>query len=265
MAAITIDELIDFINTELTVGNMLPKVLPDLEIRRIIEQRAVPWFNRNYRYAVIKSYYMVTRQGMDVDLKTGYRSIILPCDVMNVTWIYKTNNVRLLQLGLNAPNLSINFGSGSTPFVSSYLTTVGELGVYKVIMDGFADMLNQLSKTTYKYHYNQNDNRLHILTSIDEDNTANLNGTPDPNVALVLECYISIEPESLYTDELFQRYVVGMCKLQMGNLLGRYNFNLPGGIQINVADIQAQADKEMTDAKDEINKMTNASFFKMRR
>lgn len=260
---ITCEELIDMVNQELTVGCMLPKILPDIEIRRIIMQRAAPWFTRNYRYAVIKSYYMVNAKDMAMD-STGYRSIILPCDIVNVTWIWQANNTRLLQLGLNAPNLSVNFGASTQPYTSSYLTTVGELGVYKVIMDGFADMLNQLSKTTFKYHYNQNDNRLHVLTALENRDTSNL-GPGDPNASLVLETYTAIEPEALYGDELFQRYVVGMSKLQLGNLLGRYNFNLPGGIQINVADIQAQADKEMTEAKEEVTKMTNTSFFKMRR
>jgi hypothetical protein len=257
--SMTMEELIDSVNQELTVGCMLPKILPDIEIRRIISQRALPWFIKNYRYAVIKSYYLVTKDAMQLDPTTGHRSIILPCDIVNVTWIYKTNHTSLLQLGLNAPNLSINFGVTNQPYLSSYLTTVGELGVYKVVMDGFADMLNQLSKVTYKYHYNQNDHRLHILTSVDENNMSN------PNMALVLEVYVAIEEEAIFSDELFQRYVVGMSKQQLGNLLGRYNFNLPGGIQINVADIQAQAEKEVTEAKEEVNKMTNTSFFKMRR
>jgi len=247
----TLEELVDTINQELTVGCMLPKILPDIEIRRLIEQRAKPWFQRNYRYGVIKTYYLVTRDAFTVDADTGYRGIKLPCDVVNVTWIYPTDDKRLFQLGINAPNLTINFGVTNQPYLSSTLTTIGELGVYKVIMDGFSSMLNQLSKTTFKYHYNQNNNRLHLLT-----------GLEDYYTSLVLETYVAIEDEAMYCDELFQRYVAALSKQQLANLLGRYNFNLPGGIQINVSDIQSQAEREMTEVKEEINKMTNTSFFR---
>jgi len=50
----TIDELIDLINSELTVGCALPKQLSSAEIRRIIETRAMPYFYRKYQYAVQK-------------------------------------------------------------------------------------------------------------------------------------------------------------------------------------------------------------------
>lgn len=251
MPLLTTSELVDLVNQELTVGCMLPKILPDIEIERIIRQRALPWFYRNYRYGVSKTYYLVTKDAFTVDENTGYRGIILPCDIVNVTWIYPTDDKRLFQLGLNAPNLTINFGVTNQPYLSSAITTIGELGVYKVVMDGFADMLNQLSKTTFKYHYNQNNNRLHLLTAMDDFYTS-----------LVLETYVAIEQDAMFGDELFQRYVVAYSKQQLANLLGRYNFNLPGGIQINVSDIQTQAERELTEVKEEINKMTNTSFFR---
>ena len=48
----TIDEFIDQIQTELTISCALPKTLPDANVRQIIEARALPWFYRNYQYAV---------------------------------------------------------------------------------------------------------------------------------------------------------------------------------------------------------------------
>jgi hypothetical protein len=55
----TIEELTDFVQNEITVGCSLPKVLPDSEIRRIIETRALPYFYRRYQYAVQKMYFLI--------------------------------------------------------------------------------------------------------------------------------------------------------------------------------------------------------------
>lgn len=255
--SLTIEELIDQVNQELTVGCMLPKILPDLEIRRIISQRAAPYFYRNYRYAVIKGYYMVPKSSFTIDADTGYRAVVLPEEIVNVTWIYPTNSPRLLQLGFNAPNLAINTNTTNAAILSPTLSTIGELGVYKVVIDGFADMLNQLTKTTYKYHFNQNNHRLHFLTSWDD-----IQGSNAMN-SIVLECYIKIECDALYCDELFQRYVTALSKQQLANLLGRYNFNLPGGIQFNISDIRSEAEKEMQEVRDEIKAMSTVTFFRM--
>ena len=52
---LSIEEFIDFIQNEITVGCALPKVLPDSEIRRIIETRALPYFYRWYKG--VKTYF----------------------------------------------------------------------------------------------------------------------------------------------------------------------------------------------------------------
>ena len=59
---LSIDEFIDSINTELTIGCSLPKTLPDAMIRQIIEKRAMPWFYRSYQYAVQKMYFLVRKE-----------------------------------------------------------------------------------------------------------------------------------------------------------------------------------------------------------
>ena len=47
----TIEELIDLIICDLTIGFSLPKTLPDTEIRRFIETRAMKYFYQEYHYA----------------------------------------------------------------------------------------------------------------------------------------------------------------------------------------------------------------------
>jgi len=245
----TIEETIDFVQNDLTVGCALPKVLPDTEIRRFIETRALKWFYQNYQYAVSKVYYYIDSEAFKTEEFTRYSYITLPCEIQSVSYIYQMRGDSLLQLGINVPNLSVNLGVTNQPYLSSYVTTIGELGVYKTLIDSMSDMLDQMNKYTTKFHYNQLMNRLNILTSVQYD--------------LILETYANIPQQNLFSDTYFMKYVIGWSKLQTANLLGRFDWQLPGGVKYNTADLSAQGKEEMKEVEDEIKNMSNSSWFIM--
>lgn len=246
---LTIEELIDFIQNEITIGCALPKTLPDSEIRRIIETRALPYFYRNYQYAVQKMYFLIRKEAFQTEEFTKYRYVEVPCEIQSVSYLYEVRGTSLFQLGINTPNLSVNLGVTNQPYLSSYVTTIGELGVYKTILDSMSDMLNQLNKYTLRYSFNQLQHRLHILTNVKYD--------------VIIEGYANILPEYLFKDDLFVKWVTGWSKVQYGNLTGRYDFTLPGGVKINAADISAQGKEEIKEAEEEIKGQSNSGFFFM--
>ena len=71
MAEYAIEELIDFVQSDVTVYGALPKNLPDPSIRQFIETRALPWFYQNYQYAVSKMYYYILSDAFKVDSNNG--------------------------------------------------------------------------------------------------------------------------------------------------------------------------------------------------
>lgn len=245
--AYTIEELVDQIQQDLTVGFALPKTLPDSEIIRFIETRANKWFYQNYLYAVSKVYYAIKKECFKTQEYAGYGYITLPEEIQSINWIYEIRNVNLYSLGLNTPNLSVNLGVTNQPYLSSYVTTIGELGIYKVLIDSMSDMLNQLNKYTVRFQYNYMMRRLNILTSVDTD--------------LVLEAYANIPSEHLYTDPYFIKYVTGWSKQQLGNLLGRLDFTLPGGVKYNTSDLKTEGKEEMLSVETDIKNMSNSAFF----
>ncbi len=249
MGAYAIEELIDFVQNDITIGCALPKTLPDSEIRRFVETRALKWFYQNYQYAVSKVYYFVDKTAFTSEEFTKYNYITLPCAIQSIPYIYEVRGGSLLQLGINTPNLSVNLGVTNQPYLSSYVTTIGELGVYKTLIDSLSDMMNQLNKYTVKYHYNQLMNRLNILTKMEHN--------------LILETYANIPEENMYADSYFQKYVTGWAKMQTGNLLGRYDFSLPGGVKFNSADLVSQGKEEMEKVETDIKEMSNSSWFIM--
>lgn len=245
----TIEELVDFVQQDITIGCALPKNLPDSEVRRIVETRAMPWFYRKYQYAQQKIYYMIRQECFYTDEFTKYRYVNLPPEIQAVTYLYEVRSESLFQLGINTPNLSVNLGVTNQPYLSSYVTTIGELGVYKTILDSMSDMMNQMNKYTLRYKFNQLQHRLNILTNVKYN--------------IIVEAYANIQPEYLFKDDLFIKYVTGLSKIQYGNLAGRYTWNLPGGVTINAADMVAQGKEAVTEVEEEIKGQSDSSFFMM--
>jgi len=245
----TIEELVDLVQNELTISCALPKTLPDANIRQIIETRALTWFYRNYQYAVQKMYFLILKEAFYQDDFTKYNFVQVPCEIQSVIYLYEVRGDSLFQLGINTPNLSVNLGVTNQPYLSSYVTTIGELGVYKTVLDSMSDMLNQLNKYTLKYNFNQLNHRLHIMTNVKYD--------------VIMEAYANIPAENLFKDDLFFKYVVGYSKVQLGNMVGRYDFTLPGGVKIMAADLISQGKEEIKEVEEEIKGMSNSAWFYM--
>lgn len=245
----TINEFIDMVQFELNVACSLPKTLPDAAIRQIVEARALPWFYRNYQYAVQKMYFFIHKDAFATQEFTRDRYVNMPCEIQSVVYLYEMRGDSLFQLGINTPNMSVNLGVTNQPYLSSYVTTIGELGVYKTILDSMSDMMNQLNKYTLKHHYNQLNHRLNILTAV--------------NYHVIAEVYADIPKENLYRDDLFFKFVVGYAKQQLGNLVGRYDFTLPGSVKINAADLISQGQSEVKEVEEEVKGQSNSSWFYM--
>jgi hypothetical protein len=245
----TIEEMVDLVQTELTISCALPKTLPDASVRQIIENRALPYFYRWYQFAVQKLYYIIRKDAFFTEEFTRYRYVEVPCEIQSVTWLYEVRGDSLFQLGINTPNLSVNLGVTNQPYLSSYVTTIGELGLYKTLLDNMSDMMNQLNKYTLKHQFNQLNHRIHILTDVKYD--------------VVLEAYANIPRENLFKDDLFYKYCVGYSKIMLGNMVGRYTFTLPGGVTMNAADLVSQGKEEVKEVEEEIKGQSNSSFFFM--
>jgi hypothetical protein len=252
--SLTIEEFIDIVQNDISISCALPKNLPDVDIRRIVETLALPYFYRTYFYAVQKVYYLINCKAFQTEEFTKYRYVTLPCEIVSVPYLYQTRNLNLFQVGLNAPNLSVGLGTTNQPHLTSFVTSIGDLGVYKTILDSFSDMLNQLSKFTLRFHYNYLTRRLNILTNISESH-------------VIVEAYAAIPPEYLFNDDLFVKYVTGKAKVSLGNMYNRYEFTLPGSVKINGADLISQGKEEVKEVEEEIKAMSNNSgfFFSVKR
>jgi hypothetical protein len=251
MAAITIEQLIDIVNSDLTFSGIFPKILPDLEIHRLIKEHALEYFYKNYQFALTKSYYYMNKDCFKTDVYTQYKYFILPDEVENITRIIKIDDPSMFRLGIQAPHLSINLGVTNQPFLTSFVTTSGDLAVYRSIISAFSDEINKLSLQYLKFKYNHIDKRLVILTRVETN--------------LMLEVYIRIEQEHLFDNQLFKDYIIGLSRMRLGEAIGRFNFSLPGNFQYNASDMIAQGEKLVESVKEKIKGETNTGWFFMSR
>jgi hypothetical protein len=249
--SMTIEQLIDIVQQDLTISGMLPKVLPDIEIKRIIKEYALEWFYKNYQFAVQKGYYVLPLDILKTDIYKTYKYLVLPEEIENITSIKMIDNPHMWRIGIQAPYLSINLGVTNQPFLTSFVTTAGELAQYRSVISAFSDEINKLSLETVKFNYNHLNKRLNLLGQIQKD--------------MILECWIRIEEEELFDFNLFKKYVIGLSKKRMGELLGRFNFNLPGNFQYNTSDIISEGKEMVESVVENIQKETTVAWFKMSR
>jgi hypothetical protein len=249
--SITIEQLIDIVQQDLTISGMLPKILPDKEIKRLIKEYALEWFYKNYQFALQKMYYILPLEILKSDVYNTYKYLILPEEIENVVEMRMIDNPHMWRIGIQAPYLSINLGVTNQPFLTSFVTTAGELAQYRSVISAFSDEINKLSLERVRFNYNHLNKRLNILGQIQKD--------------MIIECWARIEEEELFDFEMFKKYVIGLSKKKTGELLGRFNFNMPGNFQYNSSDIISDGDKMIDEVKEQIKGETTTAWFKMSR
>ena len=249
--SMTIDQLVDIVQGDLTVSGLFPKILPDIEILRLVREEALEWFYKNYQFSKIKWFYYLDKSFMITEQYSRNQYLILPPEVEDIVRIVKIDNPTLFRHGIQAPHLSINLGVTNQPFLTSFVTTAGELGVYRSVISNFADQINKMTANTLRFNYNHISKRLVLLTTIDTD--------------LMMEVYVRIEEEELFDNVYFKQYIIGLSQTRMGQALGRLNFNMPGNFQYNSADIISQGQEKMQKVIDKIAGETNTGWFIMDR
>jgi len=249
--AMTIDQLVDIVQADLTISGLMPKILPDLEIIRLVKEEALEWFYKNYQYAQIKTFYFLEKVFLETEQYHRNQYLILPQEVENIIRIVKVDNPTMFRMGIQAPHLSINLGVTNQPFLTSFATTAGDLGVYRSVISNFSDQINKMTANTLRFQFNHINKRLMFMTSVDTD--------------MMLECSIRIEEEEIFDHVYFKQYMVGLSQMRLGQAVGRFNFNMPGNFQYNASDMITQGKEKMDAVIEKVKGESQVAWFFMDR
>jgi hypothetical protein len=140
-------------------------------------------------------------------------------------------------------------------------------------MYSYFDLAKAYLLPTYAFKWNKNTKNLTILGR--DPNRAGAGNSSNSNTQALLaqgfassggydvavRCFVAIVDEYLFDDELFVRYVIGKSKSSLGRMLGAFSYNLPGGVQVNSADLISAGDTEVQEVMDMINGENTPSYF----
>jgi hypothetical protein len=259
-----LDALIKEIEDALSFSCALPYNLNRSEIERIIG-RAKAWMYDNYQYAAEDRVFVIQKQIFDNRNFLSTRQIRLPDSIVS---IYDVRDVGGSGISGNPDR---DFGDskllGSELLLSPF---VGDNLVYRTVMYSYFDLARAYMLNSYAFKWNKNTKKLTILgrdpgrsggsnQSAKSQQAQGFSGGGGYDVAI--RCYVAINDEDLYNDELFVRYCIAKCKIALAQMLGVFSYNLPGGVQINASEIGNQGATELQEVMDMINGENTPSYF----
>ncbi len=241
----TNDEFIANVQQELSVACALPFTVPIPEINRIIKYSA-DWFYKKYEDAVEERYYFITTELFkQTQFKTD-RTVTMPDCVFSVWQLKKLKEDFARSMSFDG---TADFGIERLFLSDSVSLGQGtENLMYYTLNMYWMDVASHIINHTISFNYNRNSHRLFI-------------GGETPNRDCVAMCYAKIPLEHLMNDEIFYRYVVAKCKVQLSRILGTFDFNLPGGIKINYDLIRDEGKEEIEKIETEVKEEEGMDFF----
>jgi hypothetical protein len=242
---VTNDEFIANVQQELSVACALPFTVPIPEINRIIKYSA-DWFYKKYEDAVEERYYFITTELFkQTQFKTD-RTVTMPDCVFSVWQLKKLKEDFARSMSFDG---TADFGIERLFLSDSVSLGQGtENLMYYTLNMYWMDVASHIINHTISFNYNRNSHRLFI-------------GGETPNRDCVAMCYAKIPLEHLMNDEIFYRYVVAKCKVQLSRILGTFDFNLPGGIKINYDLIRDEGKEEIEKIETEVKEEEGMDFF----
>lgn len=222
----TLKELTQDVIDELTFSGAMPFKIPTREIERIINN-ASKYFYDYWRYALQSNHLVLPHRLFATSQFQKQRGIMLPDCVKYVHDCKEMKGSSIFG--------SIDRDLGDQKFIGSelFLTPfMGEALTYRIATFAFLDLTKNLTIDTIDFDYNHTTHYLQIMGRT-------------PKVDVYLRIARKVEPQFLYENELFQRYVRAKAKLRLHEMLSATDFQLPGGFKYNYAKMDEIANKEL--------------------
>lgn len=237
-------------------GNcMIPIQLPKESIYTIIDQ-AKKMFVKSYEDFVETQYLAISKneivkrsfqKGIGNELNDGRGTLLLPDEVVSVIGVYSMD----LLTGESGWNNQYNIKTGDfaiqrqiySQTLSRNLSKAADNTTFYIVNMSFLDLTRQLFQSLIAFKYNRLTKKLRILSDLPKD-------------TVVLKVLTEIPDCAKYEDDLFFRYCVAECKVQLSRILSTFSYSLPGGVSINVEAIQGDGQQEKAEILQELKDMS---------
>ena len=251
-------DLIQEIRDDISHSCALPYNLNDQEIKRIIK-RARAYFYDNYQYAVEDRIFVLGKELFSAPSFRATRQIQLPPCIVSVYDVREVNGSGLI--GTPDKDFGDSKLLGSELMLSPF---AGDNLVYRTVLYSFFDLAKAYLLETYAFNFNKNTKKL-TINGRDPNRSGATDGGSSTNLFagtdVGVKAYIAIPEENLYDDELFVRFCLAEAKINIGRLLGTFEYNLPGGVRVNYNNIQTLGTTEKAEIMQMIKDENTPSYF----
>ena len=243
---ICLDKFVEEIKRELSVSCLLPIQMPNAGIYQIIE-RAKQWFYKNYEDSVEEKYYVIDESTWSTSTFISTKIVELPEGIISVHGVHEQGKEGFHSKGF--AGLDSDFALDKFIYKDIYRPALqSDNMMYYVIHESLYDLARQIFINKLSYSYNRLNKKLRFLGDI-------------PKRHVILEVFQTIDDCSLFKDEIFYRWIVAHCKIQLSRVLGTFQYNLPGNITINYDLIRDEGQTEIENIKTEIKDDEGSDFF----
>ena len=263
-----LNDFVESIQMEMSVGGSIPFTLPAEPIAQIVKN-SKSYFYKSYEDAHEEMFISIPQSEIEKKkfksgvpqmvgegdrevLKSDRGSYLLPDGVISVVGVYEINgwsgeagwNSGLL--GKNAGDISINRMLYQSVY-DRQLAVSADNTMYYICTEAFLDVSRQIFQNTISFKYNRLTNKLRFLGKL-------------PMSDVVLDVLVRVPDCDLYNDELFRRYVIAECKVNLARILSTFTYQMPGNISINVDSIANDGATEKEAIRQEIRDLSGAWY-----
>ena len=263
-----LNDFVESIQMEMSVGGSIPFTLPAEPIAQIVKN-SKSYFYKSYEDAHEEMFISIPQSEIEKKkfnigvpqmvgegdrevLKSDRGSYLLPDGVISVVGVYEINgwsgeagwNSGLL--GKNAGDISINRMLYQSVY-DRQLAVSADNTMYYICTEAFLDISRQIFQNTISFKYNRLTNKLRFIGKL-------------PVSDVVLDVLVRVPDCDLYNDELFRRYVIAECKVNLARILSTFTYQMPGNISINVDSIANDGATEKEAIRQELRDLSGAWY-----
>ena len=194
------------------------------------------------------------KKGEGDNPNTGHTrgTYLLPEGVVSVVGVYSLGGWSG-EAGWNTGLLSKNAGDVSLHrmvYQSVYDRTMAvsaDNTMYYICTEAFLDISRQIFQNMISFKYNRLTNNWRFLGEL-------------PKSDVILDVLVRVPDCDLYNDDLFRRYVIADCKVQLSRIMGAFSYQMPGNISVNVEAIANEGSTEKENIIQELKDMSGAWY-----
>lgn len=237
------DDLVKFVQNEITFSGAIAINLPNAEIERIIDNETRQIYDMD-REASVKKYAIIPHQLFYTPEFRKTRTIQFPDCVRFVTKVEEMK-ARSMMWGINDPDISMTRAMQADLWMSPMGS---DTVMYRTIQWSSWDQMRNFNLVDIQHSWNINEHTL-LFTG------------HDPKNNVYIELYEKVPETDLWENPWVRKWICAKCKKQVSKMLGVFTSNLIGGTQVNANVYSDDADNDMQECKDFWDKSNTPDFF----